>query len=358
MSNNFSCKHTGMLGAADQGLPPNHPDYCFCDGTIAPVLTHTNGKTDCNYKTQPASNIPLGTLDASQRGGAISSRTSGHMQGSLSSSEASGPSSSLFGSPRALSSGLQGTHPGGTRPTLTREHTGQQSGSSSAFGTSSVYLGTKRIATAGSKKDRPTYTSGNSHPSPSNSGNPSKNTPSGTNQDSSHHGPDQTLNPSAPTFSGGSQGSSNGKASHTQHPSAPSTSGGERGPSKTGGSNSVTNNPVPGQSSNPGGAPNTGRNYPTQTPQYSAEGLFEPSYTAPIAVITHGGYVETYSREVYPDLASITAITTVTTTYESTGTGGVVAIATGPVIVGPGGVWWRFGGISGGGAIHPGGGPP
>lgn len=35
-----------------------------------------------------------------------------------------------------------------------------------------------------------------------------------------------------------------------------------------------------------------------------------------------------------------------------------MAIATGPVIVGPGGVWWRFGGGSGGSGIHPGGGPP
>jgi len=47
--------------AADQGLPPDTPNYCNCGGTTAPLLTH-GGKTDCAYPTQLASNIPLGTL--------------------------------------------------------------------------------------------------------------------------------------------------------------------------------------------------------------------------------------------------------------------------------------------------------
>ncbi|KAI9718522.1 MAG: hypothetical protein M1812_003973 [Candelaria pacifica] len=47
--------------AADQGLPADTPNYCNCGGTTAPLLTHS-GTTDCAYTTQPASNIPLGTL--------------------------------------------------------------------------------------------------------------------------------------------------------------------------------------------------------------------------------------------------------------------------------------------------------
>ncbi|KAL8729208.1 MAG: hypothetical protein Q9181_005081, partial [Wetmoreana brouardii] len=389
--------------AADQGLPPTHPDYCFCDGTTAPLLTHTNGKTDCDYKTQPASNIPLGTMTKhtgssakytgtgtgaapsmvpspepssnagpsnptgglnpgpTHTGGALPTTMPGHTQQSFQSSGATGPSGTSrhsSGELPEISSGTASTVPNQAQHTQVSGNTILSSGKSGGTRGTAEH---SRTGALGSTADGRQPSSGTGAPrplstqiGPSNvlSGKES----SGTGFIPSSQGPEHTGNTAVQSSTGGAKGSSNQGPHHTSGPPVPGSTGGGQGPSNTHEPNPVTSQPAPGHSSGAGQPPVTRPQHPSQTQQYSVTGLFQPSYTSPLAVVTNNGYVETYNRQTYSDLTGITAVTTVTTTYESTGTGGAVAIATGPVIVGPGGVWWKFGGSSGGGG--GGGGPP
>lgn len=75
-------------------------------------------------------------------------------------------------------------------------------------------------------------------------------------------------------------------------------------------------------------------------------------------VVTYGGYTETYNRETYSDLRTLQDVTTVTTTYHSTDSHGAVVILTGAVVVGEGGAWFLFGGVTGAGLGGLGGRPP
>ncbi|KAI9750757.1 MAG: hypothetical protein M4579_006329, partial [Chaenotheca gracillima] len=48
--------------AADQGLPPDTPNYCNCGGITVPLLSATGATTfNCDYSTQPTTNVALGT---------------------------------------------------------------------------------------------------------------------------------------------------------------------------------------------------------------------------------------------------------------------------------------------------------
>lgn len=95
---------------------------------------------------------------------------------------------------------------------------------------------------------------------------------------------------------------------------------------------------------------------PTSTGQYSYLGAF--TQTGSVIVVTYGGYTETYSRETYSDLRTLQDVSTVTTTYHSTDSHGAVVILTGAVVVGEGGIWFLFGGFTGGGLGGLGGHPP
>ncbi|KAI9843076.1 MAG: hypothetical protein M1837_006621 [Sclerophora amabilis] len=79
----------------------------------------------------------------------------------------------------------------------------------------------------------------------------------------------------------------------------------------------------------------------------------DPSISASTLVIS--GATQAYSKWVYSDLASITAVTTVTKTTFSDDAADTAA---GPIIVGPGGVYWREEGGGGGGGGGGGEGPP
>lgn len=61
-----SCVNTDELSnsATEQGLSRCTPDYCFCGGITVPLLAPTGSVTssNCDYSTQPASEIDLGTV--------------------------------------------------------------------------------------------------------------------------------------------------------------------------------------------------------------------------------------------------------------------------------------------------------
>lgn len=68
----------------------------------------------------------------------------------------------------------------------------------------------------------------------------------------------------------------------------------------------------------------------------------------PVTTLIMSGQTEVYSKQFYFDLPDLSTVATVITIYLSIGASGFTAIATGSVIVGPGGAWWKFGGGGGG----------